>query len=135
MARRICVLLAAVIMSGIACRMTASAAAQPVSDLTVEGRVLVEATGEPVAGARVTLDAQPGRQTLTDRNGRYSFSSVPRAEQTISVRAIGYIPERRDIHPSCTVAVVDDAGRVLTPSRCTPSPERLDFRLRPDIQY
>ncbi|MBX3132438.1 MAG: carboxypeptidase regulatory-like domain-containing protein [Gemmatimonadaceae bacterium] len=103
--------------------------------IVVEGRVLVEATGAPVMGARVTLDANERRSVMTDRDGRYRFPDVSRTDQTLSVRAIGYIPERREIRPSCTVAVSDERGRVVTPARCTPSPEQLDFRLRPETVY
>ncbi len=127
----------ALIVSGLACRAPRAQAAAAEPAIVVEGQVLAEATGAPVMGARVRLDADTSRSVTTDRDGRYRFANVPRAQQTLSVRAIGYIPESREIRPSCTVSVsaYDERGRVVTPARCTPSPERLDFRLRPETVY
>jgi TonB-dependent starch-binding outer membrane protein SusC len=65
---------------------------------TVRGRVVVGATGAPVASAQVSL---AGRGTLTNDAGEFSFANVPAGAQTLQVRMLGYAPATRP------VAVVD----------------------------
>ena len=100
--------------------------------LVLSGIVVFEETGVPVPGARVTLEGAEPRITTTDSLGRYRFDGVDFRSQWIETRGIGMIPERREIRPRCTVTVVDQSGRVLTPSSCTSSTVKLNFYLRPE---
>ena len=61
------------------------------SQATVGGMVRDRETGEPLAGAVVTL-ADLNRATLTGTDGRYVLPQVPAGPQRITVRFIGHAP-------------------------------------------
>jgi hypothetical protein len=66
-----------------------------VARATITGTVRDETTGQPRSGVVVALtDLQ--RATLTDRDGRYRFHSVPPGPQHLSVGSIGY--KSRTLH-------------------------------------
>lgn len=61
---------------------------RPVPAHTVSGRVL-DASGAPIAFARVTLLDTPFLPTLTDASGAWRFEGVPEGEYDVSVEADG----------------------------------------------
>lgn len=61
----------------------------------IAGRVTDNATGAPIAGAIVTI-AGGRRGNVTDTSGAYRVREVRSGVYTMSVRAIGYAPVRRD---------------------------------------
>lgn len=81
--------------------------AQPPSSLS--GRVLADASAQPVSGADVTL-ASTSYRTATDDNGAFSFPSVPVGRYTIVVTKAGF-------------------EAVSTPIDVTAAGARLDVRL------
>lgn len=58
----------------------------------VVGRVMDEATGQPVPGAVVGI-AAGGAQVTSGIDGRYTILNVPAGRLTIAFRAIGYAPK------------------------------------------
>ncbi|MBN1199068.1 MAG: carboxypeptidase regulatory-like domain-containing protein [Bacteroidales bacterium] len=68
----------------------------------VMGRVLNAETGQPVAGATVTVDGFPALQTTTDSEGKYRLENVPSGNQTIRATKSGFIDGFTDawIHDS-----------------------------------
>jgi hypothetical protein len=71
----------------VAADKAANAAAPSVGAL-VQGRVLDAATGAPVAGATVSIDA--ARVARTDSAGKFQLQAAPLGQQTVSVRALGF---------------------------------------------
>lgn len=67
----------------------ANAAAPSVRTL-VQGRVVDAATGAPVAGATVSIDAS--HVARTDSAGKFQLQAAPLGQQTVSVRAFGFQP-------------------------------------------
>ena len=66
------------------------------AQVTITGHV-VDRTGQPVAGATVTL--VEARQAVTTRaDGSFSFSSVPSGTYTLVARRIGYAPVARQLN-------------------------------------
>jgi hypothetical protein len=61
----------------------------------IVGTVREESTGEPVAGAVVTLD-DLGRSAVTDADGAYRLAAVPPGPQHLSVRLLGF--QSRSLH-------------------------------------
>lgn len=84
---------------------------------TVAGTVRNEATGEPLAGAIVTLPDLE-RTTSTDAAGRYVLAGVPPGPQHISVRFIGHA--QHALH-----ALVPAGGRLEINVALRPEPVRL----------
>ena len=60
--------------------------------------VVTDINGNPVAGAKVTLD--DGRTTTTDENGFYEFEDVSAGKHTITVEKDGMFSSTRDIDVS-----------------------------------
>ncbi|MGH7637955.1 MAG: carboxypeptidase regulatory-like domain-containing protein [Gemmatimonadaceae bacterium] len=58
----------------------------------LEGTVRRLATGEPIAGAQVSIAEGP--MTLTDEQGRWMLSNAPPGTRMLEVRAVGLYPER-----------------------------------------
>ncbi len=56
---------------------------------TVEGRVTVASTGQPIANAQVTIIGT-AIGTRTDQNGQFALLNVPTGSQQLRVAAIGY---------------------------------------------
>src|SRR5690606_25083296 len=66
-----------------------------VSTGKLTGIVTDAATGQPLAGAQVTIEGT-GRTTLTGENGRYFILNVPPGTYTVSVQLLGYAIVRRE---------------------------------------
>lgn len=64
--------------------------APPAVGALVQGRVLDAATGAPVSGAIVSIDA--ARSARTDSAGKFKLQAAPLGQQTVSVRALGFQP-------------------------------------------
>ncbi|MGH7469422.1 MAG: carboxypeptidase regulatory-like domain-containing protein [Longimicrobiales bacterium] len=57
-------------------------------DITVQGRVLEQGTGDPIAGASVELAGAP--RVLTNRNGLFAFPNVRAGSHSLVVNMLGY---------------------------------------------
>lgn len=79
---------------------------------TIEGRVLAEDSGRPLAGAQVFIPGS-GLGALTGNDGRYTLRNVPTGETRVRARLIG--------HRTATRTVSVDQGETIT----------LIFRLAP----
>ena len=62
----------------------------------VEGQVLEEETGEPLAGAGVSI-AGTGISTITGGDGTFEFTEVPEGEATLEVEVIGFEEAAQEI--------------------------------------
>jgi len=65
----------------------------------VRGTVTDAATGEPIAGAKVSDDGygpEPYKSAITDSEGRYRYVTWPE-EHRIKAEAVGYKPQRKGI--------------------------------------
>lgn len=72
---------------GVLCLLVTPAVAQAV--YTLSGRVLDGTTGEPLTGAAVFLQENPGSGAVTDASGRYSFKAAAGA-YTLVAKYIGF---------------------------------------------
>ncbi|MEM1041612.1 MAG: TonB-dependent receptor [Bacteroidota bacterium] len=63
------------------------------STADVSGRVVEAATGDPLVGATVAVEAMPQSGTVTDADGRFRIA-VPEGAATLVVRSLGYETER-----------------------------------------
>jgi hypothetical protein len=98
----------------------------------LRGVVRVEATGQAIAGAVVSVESLSKRHTVTDANGSYRLDSLPLGAYTIDARRLGYYVERREIAVHCPIAIVDSAGRPLrTNAGCDSDQQILNFHMRP----
>lgn len=61
-------------------------------DVRLEGTVRRLATGEPIAGAQVSIAEGP--MTLTNEQGGWVLSNAPAGTRMLEVRAVGLYPER-----------------------------------------
>ena len=75
-----------------------SAARLQSGNASLTGRV-VNANGQPVAGARVDVIGTAGA-TLTKDNGEFILAGLPSGTQSVVVRQIGYAPEERAVELS-----------------------------------
>ena len=67
---------------------------------TLRGTVTDSATGEPLAGARISLLAKgPLPGTFTDEHGRYRIGVPSQGQLTVTAARIGYRPARRALAP------------------------------------
>jgi hypothetical protein len=64
--------------------------APPGPDVTMQGVVLNEATGQPLARALVKVFSTPERGVLTDGEGRFEIHGVPAGGQTLIVSKPGF---------------------------------------------
>jgi TonB-dependent receptor len=71
----------------------------------ITGTVVDDASGISITGAIVRVEAL-GRETLTDRAGRFVLTGVPAGPHTLTTRYIGYAPS--------TATVTVSAGRTAT---------------------
>ena len=72
---------------------------------TVRGRVVDDATKEPLAGVQVSV---MGRAALTTADGRYVITGVRAGSDTVRSRRIGYAPSRMSITILGSETVVAD---------------------------
>ena len=63
---------------------------------TIRGRVTDAATGAALAGAQIRIDGTT-LGTQSDNDGSYTVTGVPAGSQFVSVRRVGYAPERASI--------------------------------------
>jgi hypothetical protein len=91
------------------------AAAQTSGGYRVAGVVLNDATGQPVAGARVTLASVErrdlGMSTATGDNGRFAFTGLPRGKYELSGRRRGLLPESYGQRAGWSSAIVTGPGQ------------------------
>ena len=90
----------------------------------VAGRVVDASSGQPVAGAQITVEGT-GIAVLTDWQGRFMLPYVPTGSWTVSVRAIGYthksvtgvdvsVERATPLDVTLTTAVIEMAGVEVT---------------------
>ncbi len=81
----------------------------------LEGRVCLEATGQPLRDVTVSVDVAGRRlATRTDASGHFLLSPVPLGESTVRARMIGYyIEERKIVFGDCGLVVVDTAAHIV----------------------
>ena len=82
------------------------AAAQ--TGVSFSARLVNSLSGEPIAGASVTLD-ELRRQTTSGNDGTFTFDNVPPGTYHVSVRADGYSSRRSELSVSGGAAVMDVA--------------------------
>jgi len=81
-------------------------AAQVEDDAEVRGVVVSAATGEPIAGAWVTLeDREYG--AYSRRDGRFVLTDMPNVTRGYSFAALGYVPATVTLEPGSVDAVVE----------------------------
>jgi hypothetical protein len=98
----------------------------------LRGVVRVEATGQVIAGAVVSVEGLPKRRTVTDANGSYRLDGLPVGDYIIVARHVGYYVERRELAVYCPITIVDSAGTPLrTDGSCDSDRQTLNFQLRP----
>jgi outer membrane receptor protein involved in Fe transport len=87
----------AVFGSGLALLALVALGARPAQAQTgkLTGLVTDAATGEPLAGAQVTVEGT-GRSVLTQDNGRYFLINIPPGVYTVSAQLIGYATVRKE---------------------------------------
>ncbi len=66
-----------------------------VGDGRFSGTVIAAPSGEPLAGAHVTI--VDGPQTRANERGEWTLAEAPSGTRMLEVRAVGYYPERRRI--------------------------------------
>jgi hypothetical protein len=74
-------------------------------NITVQGRVLEQGSGDPIAGATVELSGAP--RVLTNRNGLFAISPVRPGRHSLTVTMIGY--QRQQL----TIDVLRDTTLVI----------------------
>ena len=93
----------------------------------LSGRVL-NASGQPISGARVQLDGTP-RTAVTRQNGEFVLDSLPPGTQTVTVRHLGYAPVEEAVdlasaEPGSVTIRMSDYVPVLETVRVTAARER-----------
>ena len=63
---------------------------------SVTGTVTAGTSGQPLSGAQVAIPATNSR-TVTDENGRFTLTNVPRGTQTLRVTRLGFRPVSREV--------------------------------------
>jgi len=91
---------------------------------TIAGAVLDGASGQPLVGAEVVLDASwtAGRRAITDAAGRYGFDDVAAGAYSLHVRFIGYRPTTIDVDLPPMGRLSLSVGLVLQPVLLNPLP-------------
>jgi hypothetical protein len=103
--------------------------------ISISGVIVREQSGQPQEGVRVRIFTDPVRVTVTDYKGRYQFDSLPWGPYEVVADGFGWIRETRRVEPSCSVAVLDSTGAILTRARCTDPAEQLNFSMRPQRRH
>ncbi len=67
----------------------------------INGQVVLEKTGEPVQGVTVRAHHRP-LETVSDKNGRFTFQELNRGIYTIVAHPVGYLPARYSVNISET---------------------------------
>lgn len=87
---------------------------------TIRGQVVDNVTQQGLAGATVQLvfrtaglTVQPGRQILTDAEGRFTLSDVAPGAATVKVTRIGFGPQQQEV--TVTAGATADARFALEP--------------------
>ncbi len=91
---------------------------------TIAGAVLDGASGQPLVGAEVVLDASwtASRTAITDAAGRYGFDDVAAGAYSLHVRLIGYRPTTIDVDLPPLGRLSLSVGLVLQPVLLDPLP-------------
>jgi len=76
--------------------MAAGIVAMPAAAQEVLSGRVVDANGAPLPGARVTVPAT-GSSTATDRQGEFTFPSVPAGDLTVKIEYLGYPGAERNV--------------------------------------
>ena len=102
--------LAVVVMGGLAGWLPSTLQAQG----TVAGRVTDQASGQPLAGARITV-VGTSLITQTNADGRFTLSRVPVGQATVRASAVGFGAASRPITVSAGETAVVDLALALAP--------------------
>ncbi len=94
--------------------LAGAAIAAPAQQGAVAGRVTDQASGQPLAGARVVIVAT-SLITQTNADGRYTVSNVPAGEATVRVSAVGYGAVSRAVRVSPGETAMADVALGLAP--------------------
>jgi TonB-dependent receptor len=100
---------------GLVALLGSSVSAQAPNVGRILGRVMSTTTGEPIAGAQVTV-LGTSIATVTDWTGRYALVGVPVGRWSLSIRAIGYTPKSIvdiDVQPDATVPLDISLGAAI----------------------
>ena len=76
------------------------AAAAPIAHAqqgTISGTVRVEGAQRPLPGAQVSVEGQPGKETITDASGQFRLVGVTGTTVTVNVRALGFRPSSQSV--------------------------------------
>lgn len=111
----------------VATRDSGVAGVRVLGSARLTGRVL-NASGQPISGARVQLDGTP-RTAVTRQNGEFLLDSLPPGTQSVTVRHLGYAPVEEAVdlasaEPSSVTIRMSDYVPVLETVRVTAARER-----------
>src|SRR5690606_25145134 len=106
--------IAPAILAALALSLAAASPALAQAAGAIAGRVSDAETGRPIAGALVTV-SDGRRGNVTDTSGAYRIREIRSGRYSVSVRAIGYAPIRRDS------LIVQAGSTTLTDFRMQPS--------------
>lgn len=108
-----------------------SAAASALETFELVGTVRDEATGRPLAGVLIVVDSLSTLRTVSGADGTYRVPAIPRGSYFVSAHKLGYYVERREVGASCSVVIVDSAGRPISSGGpCDPDRQVLNFSMR-----
>ena len=95
---------------------------------TLKGIVRQDSTGIPLSGVEVLAEGV-GKQTTSDRKGRFTLSDLPYGPQTILFRQIGFRPTRRGVlllkgdTTQLDVLMISEAAQRLEPIAVEAAPD------------
>lgn len=98
---RTCAALAAAVL------IAAAAAAQ--ESVSLRGRLVNSLSGEPIAGARVTLD-ELRRQTTSAEDGTFTFDNIAPGVYHVSILAAGFSSRRSEVAVAAGETAIADVG-------------------------
>ena len=81
---------------------------------TVAGQVTDQASGQPLAGARITV-VGTSLITQTNANGRYTVARVPVGQATVRATAVGFGAQSRTVTVTAGETTVVDLALTLAP--------------------
>ena len=88
---------AVVVVCLLAAATAAAAIGRQSATGSISGVVVDATTGTPLERARVSLDGQRGRRTLSNAHGRFVLADLPAGRGVLEVSLIGYALVRRDV--------------------------------------